>query len=143
MFPKGKIRLWPEAQSVPMRTRLRHFFTSQPEMAKIVRFSGPLLGFLCCKNYGEGHTKLIFQKSADLVEYHKVNSIQRPVTASNGLRGPSKYSKQSSKYLPFRLLFSLETLKSHLSCDWIRTCLNKRANITLPITCQKALVDLQ
>ena len=37
--PKGEIQPWPAAQSGPMRVRLRHFFTSQPEMAKIVRFS--------------------------------------------------------------------------------------------------------
>ena len=39
MFPKGEIRPWPAAQSGPMRARLRHFFTSQPEMAQIVGFS--------------------------------------------------------------------------------------------------------
>ena len=38
VFPKGEMPTWPAAQSGLMRTWLRHFFASQPEMAKIVWF---------------------------------------------------------------------------------------------------------
>ena len=35
-FPKDRIRPWTAAQSGPMRAQLGHYFTSQPEMVKIV-----------------------------------------------------------------------------------------------------------
>ena len=38
MFTKGKNLPWPDAQSGPMRAQLSHFFTSQPEMAKVSNF---------------------------------------------------------------------------------------------------------